>query len=389
MHEQVNLHFGDMAKGYVGIMNRHKGPPTFCLVHEVQRVLLRRPSTDLYVSLNTFAKPNHSAENVWQYSAIYVGCDTRQKGLDPDDALEEMKRAYFGTITLPEPSYAILSGNGVWLVWLINPVTAGRRTPWQHVQRHFNDVLWLFGPDPNDAAKYIRVTGSTNSSSGSTVRLEVLSGQRYELDTMLEYAPPLPVPASAPRRERAPSETEPAKRKRKPLLPLRIGDLETLCSRRHGRLDHCRNYFLTIYASTVYGLTHNEDAVLAATQELNLRVSPPLPNSQVRAIVRTCTKRLYRWTTATIIDRLQISESEQQFMRTLRSPELAQRQRADQGSAMAKVARNRFARARERMQAIMALKQQGGTSNREIARRLGITEGTVRHALKQLQAVRN
>lgn len=386
MNEHLKLHFGQAAKGYVGIMNRNQGPPMFCRVKELDQILARRSPQDLYFTLNTFARPNHASENVWQHSAVYVGCDTRVKGVDPEDALEEMKRAYFGTRTLPKPSYVILSGNGVWVVWLINPVTMGSRKRWLHVQSHFHEVLWLFGPDKNDASKYIRVAGGTNSTSNSKVRLEVISGKRYTLDSLLRYTPPLPAPAQSPQRQQKPpnEDGKPVKRHRKPSLLLRIRDLETLCDLRRGRLDHCRNHLLTIYASTVYTLTQDENAVLTAVLALNERLSSPLPTSQVRAIARTCIRKRYKWCNETIIERLQMTEAEQRLMRTVMAKALAKQVRSEQAEAMAKDVHNRFSKARERVQAVQALKAAGVVSNREIARRLGITEGAVRHVLKRL-----
>jgi len=389
MNEHADLHYGAGAKGFVAVLNRKQGNPYYCWVEELPELLAARPKTDLYFTLNTFAQRNTAAENVWQFTATYVGLDTRLAGIDRADALEDMKRFFFGSEVMPVPSYAVLSGNGVWVVWLIDPVTIGSRSDWQRVQDHFRSALTLFNPDPNDASKYIRVAGSTNSSSRSRVRLEVLREQRYTLAELLEYAPERPQPAQKPRkRPKRTGDIRKATVTKSPLelLWARNSDLRRLVVLRRGEFHHQRNHVLLIYAATVHAAKQDLDDTLTQALHLNERLSQPLAVSQVRAICRTVERHGYSWKTQTIIETLQITAEEQRGMKTLIGPAEAasRRRRREEKRRRAKGAKDRQVSAEQTRMEIQAIKAAEPISNREIARRLGVSEGTVRNALRSV-----
>jgi hypothetical protein len=189
MADHTSLHFGSDAKGFVAIVNRGQSRVGYCPVSGLADALVKRTPSNLYFSLNTFAKPCHGSDHVWQYSAVYVGLDVRQVGLEPEDVLTDLKRYLLGSPTVPTPSYVLHSGNGLWLVWLIHPVTRRHRRRWEAVQGHFRSIFSLWPTDPNDAAKLIRVGGGYNTTAQRDVRLEVLTGDRYLLDDLFEYVP--------------------------------------------------------------------------------------------------------------------------------------------------------------------------------------------------------
>lgn len=389
MNEHASLHFGAGAKGFVAVLNRKQGNPYYCWVEELPQLLAARPKTDLYFTMNTFAQRNTAADNVWQIAAAYVGLDTRLAGIDPEDAFEDLKRYFFGSEVMPMPSYVVLSGNGVWVVWLIDPVTIGSRSDWQRVQDHFRSALTLFNPDPNDASKYIRVAGSTNSSSRSRVRLEVLREQRYTLAELLEYAPEQPQPAQKPKKR--PKRTGGIRKATVTKSPLellwaRISDLRRLAAMRRGQFLHQRNQLLLIYAATIHAAKQDLDDTLTETLRLNERLSQPVAVSQVRAICRTVERHGYAWKTQTIIETLQVTPEEQRKLKTLIGPAEAasRRRRRDEQRRRAKGAKDRQLSAEQTRLEIQALKAAEPVSNREIARRLGISEGTVRNALRSV-----
>jgi len=72
---------------------------------------------------------------------------------------------------IPEPSLVICSGRGLYLVWLHSPVGWEELVRWQDCQYRIWRVLKPLGADPKarDAARVLRVTGTTNSKNGALV----------------------------------------------------------------------------------------------------------------------------------------------------------------------------------------------------------------------------
>jgi DNA-directed RNA polymerase specialized sigma24 family protein len=389
--DHTSLHFASDAKGFVAIVNRGQSRVAYCPVSVLADVLIKRNPEDLYFSLNTFAKLCHSSDCVWQYTAAYVGLDVRQVGLEPEDVLADFKRYLLGSSTVPTPSYVLHSGNGLWLVWLIHPVTRRYRRRWEAVQACFRSIFSLWPTDPNDASKLIRVNGSHNTTARQDVRLEVLTGDRYLLDDLFEYVPEADQTrvqqheqVAQRRQQRLLQRHAGGERPRNvgQILAARLRDLQQLVELRRGVRGGYRNHLLTIWTSTKYSLCRDSDETMAGALALNEEFTVPLRDSQVRAIVRTCTRHLYRWTTERIIDRLAMTPEECSQMETLR-------ERSVTVTSPLRDKNSRQLRAEETIRRVLAAKDAGGASNRQIARELGISEGTVRRALRRAPEVRN
>jgi hypothetical protein len=388
--DHVSLHYGPDAKGIVAILNRRQSRVAFCPVSKLAEALSKRAAEDLYFSLNTFARPSHSEDYVWQYSAAYVGLDLRQVGLDPEDVLTDFRRFLFGSATIPSPSYVLYSGNGLWMVWLINPVTRRYRHRWEAVQAHFRSIFGLWPTDPNDASRLIRVEGSLNTIAQRSVRLEVLSARRYDLNDLFAFVPES-AQAQVKKREQVAQRRQQrllqsrAAGKDRPrnvgqMLAARLRDLQRLVALRRDVRSGYRNHLMTIWASSKYALCRDEEETLAEALALNEEFRAPLELSQVRAIVRTCSRRIYHWTTETIIDLLQMTPVECNAMETLVKRSVTVTDPAPN---------RRRLQADETARRVLADKEAGGVSNRQIARELGISEGTVRRVLRLTSPVRN
>lgn len=388
-----SLHFGAAAKGFISILDRKRGRATSCPVRELAETLSKNSGEDLYFSFNTFAQPSHCADLVWQYSAVYVGLDLRQVGLDPTDVLTDFKRFYFGSAMMPAPSYVLHSGNGLWLVWLIHPVTRRFRTRWEAVQAHFRSFFSIWPTDPNDAAKFIRVAGSHNSSAKREVELEVLNGRRYELDELFAFISEQDQAkvhnwekVAIQRRQRLVDKRERSKRPNNvgQMLAARLRDLGRLVELRRHVSNGFRNHLMTIWTSTKFSLCRDVEETLTQALALNEEFRVPLAPSQVKAIVQHVSRRVYRWTTTTIMERLQMTPAECNAMEALTQQHVTVTlTAADRGLT------KRQLQSQETVERVLAAKALGERSNRQIARDLGISEGTVRRALRIVSEVRN
>ncbi len=101
-------------------------------------------------------------------------------------------------LDMPEPSYAVSTGRGAALVWLLTPTSRKALSRWMAVQRKLGQALHGFGADMAalDAARVLRVIGSVNSKSGQTVRAVYTSGPmdrlaRYQFDEFANEVLPL------------------------------------------------------------------------------------------------------------------------------------------------------------------------------------------------------
>lgn len=84
---------------------------------------------------------------------------------------------------LPRPSYAIESGNGVHLYWLLEPVTAPALPVWQAVMQRLISLLATVGADPaaRDCTRFLRLAGTVNSKVDREVRGFVIDPSRWTL----------------------------------------------------------------------------------------------------------------------------------------------------------------------------------------------------------------
>lgn len=148
---------------------------------------------DVYFSQNTFYKPQRKIENIRQLKSLYVDLDFYLFNYDPSWVLGKLEHEYFGEL-IPEPNILIFSGQGLVLIWLLDPVPYKALPLWQAVQNHLLEQLKGLGGDPKatDAARVFRIAGSINSKNGAEVRAEYRHDYKYELrQIQFDYLPEL------------------------------------------------------------------------------------------------------------------------------------------------------------------------------------------------------
>lgn len=140
---------------------------------------------NIYMTPNSFFMPKRKIENIRKLNALYIDIDyyniENLKTYDHERILKILENDYFGQ-EVPEPSFALFTGRGLAIYWLIEPVPIKVLPLWNAVQKHFLAKLKNMGADSKsiDSARVMRVAGSLNAKTGERVKL-------YMYDEKLVY----------------------------------------------------------------------------------------------------------------------------------------------------------------------------------------------------------
>ncbi|WP_035185834.1 replication protein, partial [Alteribacter aurantiacus] len=247
---------------------------------------------DVYFSQNTFFKPQRNIENIRQLRSLYIDLDFYLFNYEPDWILGKLEYEYFGQ-AVPEPNILIFSGQGLVLIWLLEPIPQQALPLWQAVQNHFLGTLKTLGGDEkaSDAARVFRIAGSINSKNGEMVKAEYRHDYRYVLrDLQHDYLPDLT------------PEIQPGVKKRG--RKKKVAHLFTTYKLHYARLldlvklVEMRSYDVTGYRETICFLyrywlccyTNAPAEALNQTQTLNLQFREPLPLKEVERATRSAEK---------------------------------------------------------------------------------------------------
>lgn len=131
--------------------------------------------TDTYLSQNRFRGKRRAVAQILELCGLYSDVDyytvPQLRGLLPEAVLEKALER-LSEAGVPEPSLALSSGQGLYLIWLHVPVSRKHQPAWNVCQDRIYRVLKTLGADPKarDAARVLRIAGTTNSKNGATVR---------------------------------------------------------------------------------------------------------------------------------------------------------------------------------------------------------------------------
>lgn len=267
---------------------------------------------NIYLTPNSFFMPKRKIENIRKLNALYIDIDyyniENLKTYDHEKILAILENDYFGQ-DIPEPSFAIFTGRGIAVYWLIEPVPIKVLPLWNSVQKFFVDKLKAMGADSKsiDGARIMRIAGSVNDKSGLRSKLYIYDENLvYTLrDIQNDYLPQL-----------TPYIKNPAykgKGKKAKVVNFytlyslhyaRLNDILKLQDIRHG---YCRNNngelveegqrefmcFLYRYWSCCY--CKDPVQALENTLEFNQGFKKPLPNKEVEKITLQAEKAYEKW----------------------------------------------------------------------------------------------
>lgn len=292
---------------------------------------------DVFFSQNTFYRKSRRIETIRQLRSLYVDLDCYIFNFTPDQVLYWLEEEYFNR-TIPEPNMIIFSGQGIVLIWTIEPVPYKALPLWQAIQNYLLSQVKNLGGDAKatDAARIFRLAGSISSKNGSEVHVEYRHDYRYTLrEIQDEYLPEL-----KPKKE----ATKGRKKKVVHLFNVytlnnaRLHDLSTLVSLRKGEMDGYREITLFLYRYWTCCFTQDPAEALSQTLEFNQTFSNPLQQREAERATKSAEKAYlaksdkeanerakamgypgagYKLSNTKLIEWLDISEWEQQFLKTI------------------------------------------------------------------------
>ena len=366
---------------------------------------------DVFFSQNTFYKPARRIENIRQLRSLYIDLDFYLFNYEPSWVIGKLEHEFFGQ-SIPEPNIIIFSGQGIVLIWLIEPVPYKALPLWQAVQKYMLKELESLGGDPKavDAARIFRIAGSRNTKNGAYVRTEYRHDYRYDLHQIqADYLPELK------------PKNKSTKGRKKKIVQLfniyslhfaRIRDIHKLIELRNGHMPHMRETTCFLYRYWMCCYMEDPAEALKATLELNDAFHRPLTPREVERATRSAEKAWearsnkeadkiakekgypgagYNVSNSKLIEWLDISQEEMEHLSTIiNTKEKNRRRRVKYQEQDGKMSRSTYLQEEKKktMSNLDKLKElmdhSPHLSNRKLAAELGISEAYVRKLKRQL-----
>lgn len=273
--------------------------------------------TDLYMTLNTFINNQRTIDSLRYLNALYIDIDCYKQNLSKERVLYELEYKYYNRM-IPEPSLVVDSGRGLYLIWFIDPVPSMALSLWKAMQYFLYDKLKSLGADRAalDAARVLRIPGSINTKSNTTVKAIQLFYNRYTLKNLKNNYLPEVV------------EKKEQKKEFKGKIVRLFNDYTLYKARMHDieKLIELRNYDIenrevTLFMYRYYAsLSEGEETAEILVKELNNKLYRSLPASEVN-FTKTNYPGKYKYKNSTMIDLLDVQADEMEQMKTLISKE--------------------------------------------------------------------
>jgi len=371
---------------------------------------------NVFFSQNTFFKPERRIENIKQLRALYVDVDCHNLNYDPQWVAEKLNLEVFQE-SVPIPNFIIFSGRGLVCIWLIEPVPSQALPLWKAIQNHFYKEMEYVGADKKslDPTRVFRVAGSTNSKNGKEVMIEYRHDYRYVLrDLQAEYLPEL-VP-KRPRRTGRKSKIVHLHNVRN-LHYSRLLDIVRLAELRNYDLKGYRELICFLYRYWSCCLTDDPADSFTQMLEFNSAFKEPLHKNEVLKATKSAEKAWkakndakaneearakgypgagYNFKNRTLLEWLDITSVEQEFLRTIIDPSEKSRRKCEQDKLAFRKRKGSVSReeyldqekektVNRKRQLKIAIKRHPDASNMRLAELLSVSEGYIRKLKKQIE----
>lgn len=153
---------------------------------------------NVYISQNSFYVPKRTIFTVRKLNALFVDLDyhhvPKYLKLTAAQMIMMLESEVFDMI--PKPSFILGTGEGLALIWLIDPVPIKVLPLWQACENWLIQNLRDYGADlaASDAARVLRLAGTVNSGNGALASLLKIYDADYEYslrEIQSEYLPEL------------------------------------------------------------------------------------------------------------------------------------------------------------------------------------------------------
>lgn len=412
------LHPAGLGKVTLAVRQGNRWHQSYHQVDDLPQIVrMVSGQADVYLSQNRFWGRRRIA-NLAQLDALFADLDyyaVPDLANRPPWHVVEMALLALELERIPRPSFAVATGRGVALVWLHTPVPRASLPRWNSCQRRIYEALRHLGADAKarDAARVLRLIGTTNSRTGALVEALTPAAEPYPFEELADEVLPITRAELYDLRIRRAAKHRESGQVRPPqgftqatLWEARLSDLQRLLQLRWfghlppGQRDNW--LFLAGVAMSwlaiplvmqreLYALAHQVGGWDEAEAGNRLRSVLARAHAAGRGetvdwLGQSMDPR-YRFRTETILEWLEITPEEQRQLQTLIGPDVARerdRQRWHQRrEAAGGVERATYLeQAEERRQAAHTLREQG-KSLREIAKLLGASPEGVRRMLNR------
>ncbi len=372
--------------------------------------------SDVFLAPNTMYLPKRRVENIRQFRALFQDIDCNKLGFEKAETVYMIWMLYYDG-KVPKPTMVTDSGQGVHLYWRIENAPYGALNTWQELQDYIYYQLKHLGADrkSTDGARVLRLPGTINSKNEANCEVLYIDNEleysMYDLrEQYLNYKPKA-YQLQVQETKKVDSRVISNRFFNSYSLHMeRANDLQTLCKLRkydmtgfRNMLVHCFAYWKGIYIRDTSEL---ENVVI----EFNNAFTEPLKDTEIRAILRSVPKAIdkfiayeqgrrsgeckrvskgmrdkegYWYKNDTLIERLEISKSEQKHMKTI----IGIDEKYDRNNDRRRNSRRNEEGLTKKQQELANTKikivelKKKGLSNREIAKTLNVSEYKVRSLL--------
>lgn len=276
---------------------------------------------NMYISQNTFYKPQRRIENIKELRALFIDLDLYKLNMTKEQVIYWLNEEYFN-IKIPRSNMIVDSGRGLYLIWTIESVPGQALPLWKAIEEYFYNHLKGLGADRQalDPTRILRIPTTINSKSETVVHIIEKYDYLYTLREVQEgYLPEL---KPQPKKKGRPKKVYSIYRDRS-LYQARILDLAKICELRNYDVRGHREMILFLYRYYLCYFTEDTEKALQDTLELNSEFIYPLEKNEVIRATRSAEMvfrskdKMYKYKNDTLIDLLEISEQEQMHLLTI------------------------------------------------------------------------
>ena len=373
---------------------------------------------DVYIAPNTMYKKQRRVNNIRQFRALFQDLDLQNLNYSKEEVIYSIYILSYEK-KIPKPSMIVDSGRGLHIYWKIKNAPFGALHTWQELEDYLYYQLKHLGADrrATDGARVLRLPNTLNSKNNALCKVieinDDIEYSMYELrEELLQYRPK--------QLQFQETKTKPKQSKvisnkffnSYSLHMARIEDLETICELRGYNLKGYRNMILHCYAYWKGIYTRDIEELEQEVIELNNSFIEPIKETELKAILRCIPKAIdkfigyeqgirsgedkrvtkgmrdkegYWYRNDTLIDRLDITRTEQRHLKTIIGTE----EKYSRNNERRKTVRRNEKGLTKKQQELVDLKEkvielkEQGVSLRNIAKELDISLGKVQRVLQK------
>ena len=424
LSDYINNVFADInCIGFIGLGQELKDgfKRPIMNINSANRIVKYTGREQVYMCLNPFCHnkgEKQIEDKVLKINAVYVDLDYYKmdnlQGLPPTDVLNLISMEY---PTMPKPSIVQDSGNGMYLIWLLDNTNASRKAKdfARKLMSTITKKLKRYGADPQctNLSRVLRLPYTINGKTGRLSYLIENNYQRYSLKDMAEWLWEIDEINYIPTTETRAKATDKViniSSKKKTISSLnwsRAVDVDKLIDLRGGKCNGYRELMLFIGTLHFMYATRSSQEAQDYINNLNSKFTKPLGKNVLKTIIRECERvtieyykcvddksiydnnvsKCYKYKNETIIELLDITSEEQQQMNVLIGTEERKQRKSKRNKADYQARREEQGKlSREEKKALTQEKVseliQQGYKQTEISKILGIGIATVKRYVK-------